>query len=316
MGSLQSIGYRNVKGNYFLALEEAAAASWAQRVASMYTSDQEVEIYKWLSSVAAPRKWTGERTRQQLSDFGLTIVNDKYENTLEVSVDDLRRDKIGKIMPKVQDLARKMATLPQRLLSTMINNGGSVTAHDGVSFFSTSRTIRSSGTINNDITVSGASTPDTPTSAFFSSAILQGIQAMYGFNDDAGDPINEEARKFVVMVPTKYWQVAQSAILLPYTSAGVSNLIPSADIQLSVVTNPRMTGTAAAAGRRIVIFREDAAVKALIWQDEDIGSESFKTLGMDSEQAFWRDMVAFGAKRMSQCAPGIPQLACRVNIAA
>jgi phage major head subunit gpT-like protein len=316
MGAVQSIGYRNVKGNYFLALQEREAASWAGRVASMFTTDQEVELYKWLANVSGPRKWTGERTRQQLSDFGLQVIGDKYENTLEVDIDDLRRDKINGIMPKVGDLARKVATLPQRLLSTLINNGGSTTAFDGGNFFSTSRVVKSSGTINNDITVSGTTTPDAPTTAAFAGAILTAVQGMYGFNDDSGDPINDDARKFVVMVPTKYWQVAQSAVLLPYTSTGVSNLIPASDLQISVVVNPRMTGTAAAAGRRFVIFREDASVRALIWQDEDIGAEAFKTLGPESETGFWRDSIAFGAKRICACAPGLPQLAMRVNLAA
>lgn len=315
---MPQVSYRNVSGRYFLRMQEAEEASWARLLANMVTTDQESEVHKWLSSVNAPAKWTGERRKQDFTDYGLTIVGEKYESGFSIQIDDKRRNKIKEQLDlKPAELAGKVATVPQRLLSDLINNGGSRNAFDGLSFFNTTRTIRKSGTINNDITVSGLGTPDAPTTAGMSQAILSGIQAMLAFKDDAGDPINEFARVFYVMVPVRYMMAAEAAVTLPFSSAGVSNLIPAmGKMQIIPITNPRLTDTNNAAGRRIAIFRGDASIKSMIVQDEDIGSEAFKMLGEDSDNAFWKDEIVFGAKRITNVAPGLPQLAMRVNLAA
>lgn len=316
-GAAAGVGYRNVRGEYFLSLQDRMARSWVSQAASMFRSDAPIELYKWLGNAPSPNKFQGQRRLQELQDFGLQVVNDKFESTVSIDVDDLRRDKTGQAPIQVRSVAAKVATLPNRLLSGILNNGGTVKCFDGISLYKTDRVVRNSGTINNDITVSGASTPDAPTSAFMSDAIMQGVQQLYTFNDDSGDPINEDAMEFMVMVPVKYYRSAQAALALPFTSAGVSNLIPSLQqVKFNLVVNPRLTGTSAAAGRRIHILRTDAEVRALLWQEEDIGNESFKVLGPDSESAFMTDKVAFGAKMICAAAPGLPQLACRVNIAA
>jgi phage major head subunit gpT-like protein len=308
-GALGSIGYRNVVGSYFNRLEETAAASWVASVASMMTSDQPMELYKFLGAAPAPKKWLGERRRQQLTDFGIKVFNDKFEDTIEADIDDLRRDKTGQLSMRISDLAGKVATLPQRVLSEILINNA--TAYDGVALYSDSHNVGASGGVDN-LLGSSASAPDAPTAAEMQAAILSSIQAILGFKDDSGDPANADARRFVVMVPTKYWQATVAAVGNEFLANGVTNTIKNTGFEIIPVYNPRLTNTAAAAGRRFYTFRADASVRALIWQDEQI-ADAMKVLGPESDNGFWRDSVAFGAKRLGNGAAGRFELTTRTE---
>lgn len=307
-GTLGGLSFRNIKGSYFAALEETQQASWIPNIANVVESDQPYEIYKFLGGVPIMDKWQGERRRQQLKDFGFTVVTDKFESTVEIDVDDYRRDKTGQVLRRIRELGAQAAVLPQRLFTTLLEANG--TAYEGSAFFADSHAH--GGTVDNLLTLS-TTAPDTPTSAEMSTAILNAVQAMYGFTDDRGQPCNEFALQFLLMVPPKYWQAAKAAMQNDFTSAGVSNTLKNAGVQIGLVVNPRLLGTAAAAGRRMYLFRTDAPVKPLIWQEEMI-TDAFKTLGPDSSEGFWKDQLAFGAKRIGAAALGRFEYAVRTEL--
>jgi hypothetical protein len=211
-------------------------------------------------------------------------------------------------------MGAKMATLPQRLITQLIESSG--LAYDGLSIWNTAHLIGKTGaTQSNDITVSGLATPDAPSSAGMAGAILSGVQQLAGLRDDRNDPMNDGATRFLLLVPTKYMQVTLAALRNEFTSAGVSNTILNTGLTITPIVNARLNGAAAAGGRRIYLFREDAAVRSLIWQEEEI-PDAFKSQDAYSESGFWRDSVAWGAKRISAVAPGRIELACRINLAA
>lgn len=299
MGALVNFSLRNIKGTYFWSLEETTAASWVPMIADSYTTDQPHEIHRWLGGVPAMAKWAGERVRGKLVDSDLTVISDKFQSTLTFDVDDMRRDKTGQILRRISELGAKAATLPQRLFTTLLEGAHvSGTAYDGSAFFANSHTV---GTVDN-LRAPSATTPAAPTSAEMSAAILDAIQGLYSNMDETGDPANEFAKSFMIMVPTNMWQPLIAALKDVFTSAGVSNTLQSAmgmGLTITPVVNPRLTGTTS-----FYTARTDAPLKTALWQEESIGGESFKTLGMDSDNAFWRDEVAFGAKRIAQAALG------------
>lgn len=311
-GGLKGLGHRNVQGNYFMRYGEEMARLWYPRIVTSFTTDQDHEIFKWLGNVANPRKWTGERQRTSLTDYGITLIGDKFELTVEADVDDVRRDKTGQILRRIGEMGRKMASLPQRLISTLLSDNP--TAYDGLPMFSNAHVVGKSGTQSNDITHSGVTAPDAPTSEEMAQAILAGIQNMIGLLDDQGDPINEGARQFLIVGPTKYMNAAAAALKNEYTSAGVSNTIQASDFQISWATNPRLSGAASAAGRRFYIFREDAELRSILWQEENI-PDAFKSQDANSGSGFWQDKLAWGSKRIVTTAPGRFELAQRVTLA-
>lgn len=312
-GGLQSMGFRNVQGTYFLGYEQGGS-EWAKRIAEQTTTDQEQEIYKWLGTAPTPTKWEGERKHASLTDYGITLIGDKFESTVDADIDNVRRDKTGQILKRIGEMGAKAASLDERLLSTMLES--SSVAYDGLSLWNTAHKIgKSASTQSNDVTVSGLSTPDAPTSAGMSTAILTGLQQIIGMLDDRGDPMNQNARKFVLVAPLKYWQSILAALQNEFTSAGVSNTLMNAGVTISPFTNVRLSGAASAAGRRIYIAREDAGLLPFITQDENI-PDAFKSQDAYSEGGFQRDKLSWGSKRITTVAPGRIELVCRVNLAA
>lgn len=298
MGALQSISYRNIRGTYFLDYERRTQASWVQVVANMVKTDQPLEVYKWLKAAPNMKKWAGERTRQKLGDQGLTIVNDKYESTIEVDIDDLQMDKTGQIMNRVRDLSAKAATLPERLLTTLLVANG--TSYDGTAFFASSHTA---STVDN-LHTANITDPAAPTAAEMSAAIMTLAQGMFAALDENGDPMNGDMQELALMVPVKYWGASIAALQNEFTASGVSNTLKNAGMKFSLHVNPRLTADS------FYGFRADAGVRALLFQERDI-DDAFKTLGADSEHGFWKDTVAFGVKRVGAAALGRFELAAR-----
>lgn len=312
-GGLQAMGFRNVQGRYFLGYDRGGS-EWARRIAEQTTTDQAQEIHKFLGTVPSPTKFEGERKRGSLTDYGITILSEKYELTVDADVDDVRRDKTGQILRRIGEMGSKTASLDERLLSTLLES--SSLCYDGLSLWNTAHKVGKTGaTQSNDITVSGLTTPDAPTSAGMATAIFTGIQQLIGMLDDRGDPMSQGAKRFVVVSPLKYMQTLIAALQNEFTSAGVSNTLLNAGLSITPFTNVRLNGTAAAAGRRIYIFREDAEVLPFITQDESI-PDAFKSQDAYSESGFWRDKLTWGSKRITTVAPGRFELAVRVNLAA
>jgi phage major head subunit gpT-like protein len=306
-GTAKRLGYRNVEGAYWLALEETTAASWLRLIASLFETDQPQEDYPWLADAPRIEKWEGQRTRQQLADYGVVLVNDKYEGTIEVELDDLDRDKTGQIDIRAGELGDKAAALPQRILTELIEAGASGLAYDGVAFFADSHSVGASGTIDNNLGASAAA-PAAPTVAEMSTAILASIEAMMGFGDTAGDPRNEFATEFTVMVPTKYMAATIGALSNEFSAASTSNTLIAAqrDIRINRIVNPRLT----ASNNIFYTFRSDARIRPFIWQDE---LSEFRTLGRDSDFAFMNDSILFGAKRKGAGGYGRFELAARTT---
>lgn len=300
MGPLQGLSFRNVQGTYFWSLEETQMASWVGKLTNMVTSDQPYELHKWLTGAPAMTKWTGSRTRQTLTDYSLNVVNDKWESTLEFDIDDVRRDKTGQIMRRVAELGQKAATLPQRVFSTLLNANGK--AYDGVAFFADSHTVGGS-TIDNSISTAAA-TGVLPTVAEMVQSILDQLQSLWSFKDDKGDPCNEFAKQFMLMVPPQYAAAAIGALNNEFQAASTSNTLVKAGLVIDLAVNPRLTGNFT------YLFRTDAPVKPFIWQEETI-ADGFKTLGPESDNGFFKDQIAVGAKRIGQGALGRFELAVR-----
>lgn len=306
MGTAKRLTFAGVKGDYWLDLEEQTQATWVPSVASMFTTDQPQEDYPWLGDAPKLQKWQGERSRQQLRDFGFTIVNDVFDSGIGIPLDDWRRDKTDQVMARINELAGKVAHLPQRILTELLEANGN--AFDGTAFFDNSRTIGDSGTIDNIVgTGDGAAGGASPTSAQQVTNILLGVQRMMGFKDDQGDPRNETARSFLVMVPVNLWSATVAALQDEFTSAGGSNTLRNAALSIVPAINARLTVTT-----RFYVFRTDARIRAMIWQDE---TQDFDMLGQDSEHAFKYREIWAGATRLGAGGYGRPELAVQVNTA-
>jgi len=268
MGPAQfpSISSRAVKAIILEEIDRTIDSSWVNQVANRYSSDQASETYAGTGNVAPMREWIGPKQAIPLNVGSITITNKDWESTLILYEKDLRRDKTDQLRMKAAELALRGTQHIEKILSALIDTGddGDIgLAFDGQFFFDTDHSFGSSGTINNDITFD-VTTTTAPTPTEMGDAIMAGIQQLYTFKDDQGEPSNGNIKNFTVMVPVPFFSAAMTAKNAMFLTNGVSNrLLNLEGININIVVNQRSTWTTAFA-----IFSTDRITKPFIIQTE------------------------------------------------
>lgn len=312
--SAKGLSSRAIIGEFYRTLEQDEGTRWYPQLSMLFNSDQDSETYKWLGMSPAMREWVGGRHAKGFRENGITIENKHFEATIEVLVREMRRDKTGQVMVRIQELADRANAHWAKLLTTLIENAAATVCYDGQYFFDTDHSEGASGTQSNDISSDISVVPVTnhgsvtaPSVGEMQQSILAGVQQIYGFLDDQGEPMNENARRFMVMVPTSLWSVANAAVMLPMVDSGESNVIPASSFSVDVVTNARLTWTDAFA-----VFRTDGRVKPFIRQQEtDI---AMKAVAEGSELEFKEDKHEYGIDSWRNVGYGYWQHACLVTM--
>lgn len=308
---------RAVIGRFYKTLQAANGMEWINQISNYFTSDQASEEYAWLGQSPVMREWVGGRQAKGFTENSLTIANKHFEATLEVLVRDMRRDKSGQVMARIDDLARRTNSHWAKLLSTLIINGEATACYDGQYFFDTDHSEGDSGTQSNDISVdiSGlpvgtAGTTTAPAVAEMQFVIAQAIQAIVGFKDDQGEPMNEDASRFVVMAPVSLMNPVLQAVATPVQVAETQSALTALkqDFSIGAVINPRLTWTT-----KVCVFRTDSAIKSLIRQEET--GVSLKAKAEGSEFEFDNDAHQYGVDTWRNVAYGYWQNCCLATMA-
>lgn len=296
---------RGVIGTFYQTLEAGLARSWMPTVSFPVTSNQKVEQYKWLGMAPAVREWIGGRQPQGLRADAYSLENLKFEATLDIEVDDLNRDPSGQAMLRVQEMADRVNEHWEVLGSAALALGESALCYDGLPFFSASHIEGESGVQTNlltasDVTQLNVTMAAAPTPAEMAAAILGCIGYQYGYLDDKGQPLNGQAKNFLVMVPVPLFVPALAAISAPMVAtaggAAADNLLVKAmqagGLQVGVVVNPRLSWTV-----NFAILRTDARAKPLIRQEEYGVKVSAKAEGSEYEHDTDRHQYGIKASR-------------------
>lgn len=308
--SAASLSSRAIIGEFYNTLEQNTGALWVPGTSMLVQSNQESETYKWLGMAPAMREWVGGRLAKGFRDNGITITNKTFEATLEVLLDELRRDKTGQVMVRVRELAERTNAHWAKLLSTLIIAGEAATCYDGQYFFDTAHAEGDSGTQSNDISYN-AGTTTAPTASEMESAILENVQKLLSFKDDQGEPMNEEARSFLVMVPVPFMAAAAAALKNPVITDSVgsrTNTITSlGGFSFELAVNPRLTWT-----EKFAVFRTDGQTKAFIRQEEE--GVTVSAIAEGSELEFKENKHLYGVKAIRNVGYGYWQHACLTTL--
>ena len=293
-----ALSSRAIIGQFFLMLEGVTRSAWAQRIAHMnMNSDQSSEEYLLSSMTPAMRRWIGGREAKRLLVEALTLVNEKFEITVVDKVDNWRYDKSGQLNQRLQDMVSRTITHWNKLCSELLPLGASTLTYDGQFFFDTDHSFGLSGTLNNKLTASevgalNVATAANPTAAEMADAIYGVVNWFYTLKDDQGEPINEDAEQFMVMVPTNMAAAARTAAtkaILTNTSGSLDNPLLGSGFRIEVVPNPRLT-----ANTVFYTFREDGSLKPFILQQRGQVEMTAKAEGSDFEHD--TDQWEFGGK--------------------
>lgn len=312
---LDLLSSRDVIGSYYRALEVDRGESWVPKLAMEFSSDKESETYKWLGQVPAFRQWIGGRQAKGFDTNGISVTNLPYETTLKVDLKDLERDKTGQIMVRINDLATRTNSHDMQLLSTLIADGSSALCYDGQYFFDTDHTEGNNTTSqSNDISVDISALPAAvhgsttePSAQEMALSILQGITQIYSFKDNENQPMNEQAKEFIVMVPPSLWPAVTAAVGSMTFGGGETNVLMGAGFSVKAVMNSRLSFTDSFA-----IFRTDGNVKPFILQIERPVRMKAKAEGSEYEMDY--DAWQFGVDKRVGVGYGYWQHACLVTM--
>ena len=311
------ITQRAIIGSDFKALSQSDGAGWINLVSNYFESDQESETYAWLGQSPAMREWVGGRNAKGLNESSFSIRNIHYEATIDILKKNLRRDKSGQAMVRIAELAQRANSHWASLLSTLIANGASTDCYDGQYFFDTDHAEGSSGTQSNDIEVdiselpvATAGTITAPSVAEFQLSVAKGVQQIAGFKDNQGEPMNENARSFLVLVPSVLHHTALTAMATPVQVAETQTALQglkSNGYRIDVAVDPRSSWTT-----QFALFRTDSAIKSFIRQEEQGVQLAMKWL--DSEYCFDNDAVQVGIDTWRNVGYGYWQNSCLVTM--
>lgn len=315
--SAKGLSSRAIIGEFYRRLEQDAGQSWISPISMLFSSDQESETYKWLGQTPVMREWIGGRQAKGFRENGITIENKHFEATLEVLLRELRRDKTGQVMVRIRELAERTNAHWASLLSTLVLNGTTSVCYDGQYFFDTDHSEGNSGTQSNSISVdiSGLPIPadeqgstTEPSARVMKSCILRGVRQILGFKDDQGEPMNENSRSFLVMVPTAFMDVANAALNNAVLSGAETNdLAATRNFSIDYAVNPRLTWT-----DKFALFRTDGSVAPFIRQEET--AVQLNAIAEGSEEEFKNQRHLYGVDCWRNVGYGYWQKACLVTM--
>ena len=301
---------RAIIGRFYQTLETVLGKSWATMISMFITSNMETELYKWLGMSPAMDEWKGSRRPQGLrANEPYSIRNKIFDASMEIDVDDLRRDKTGQIMVRVDEFAARAAQHWEKLLSTLILAGETTLCYDGFYYFDADHAEGKSGTQINLLTASqvadlNIATATAPTPYEMAKAILGVIQHFYTLVDDQGEPINGEARSFLAMVPVPFWGPAVAAMTSPLLNTGAGSidnpmlaLANNQQIQINVIPNPRLSTWTT----EFAVFRTDGRAKPFIMQEEYGVKMIALAEGSEEEKKNRRHLYSVEASRNVGC---------------
>jgi phage major head subunit gpT-like protein len=314
---MEYLTQREVIGSYYKALNMDEGIGWVNSVSNLFRSDQASEVYAWLGQSPMMREWIGGRNAKGLRESNFTIVNKHYEATLDILKRNLRRDKSGQAMVRIAELARRSNSHWASLLSTLIAGGASTDCYDGTYFFATDHSEGSSGTQSNSITVDISELPvavdgttTVPSVENMQFCIMHAIQAIVSFKDDQGEPMNADARGFLVFCPISLWMTALNAVATPLQVDASQTALQGARQQgfsIRVEPDPRSAWTA-----NFAVFRTDSPIKSFIRQEEQAVELAMKWL--DSEYCFDNDAIQIGIDAWRNVGYGYWQNSCLVTM--
>jgi len=310
------LGSRAIIGKFYEILELGQQASWPFQIGMEIPSDQESETYKWLGASPAMREWVGGRQAKGLKENGITITNKKFEATLEIDVDDHRRDKTKQIDIRIAEMADQVNGHWADLLTTLLLANGN--CYDGKAFFATNHSEGASGTQVNALTKShvtaltvASTTAVTP--AEMAKAILGVIGYMLSIKNDQGKAMNRNAKSFQIQVPIALWAASVQAVTmnnLAISGGGnQDNPLLKFGLQLDVVPNADLDSTSTVV---FYVYRRDGRAKPFILQSEE--DVSISAIAEGSEEEFKNNRHLYGVKALRNVGFGYWQQAAKATL--
>ena len=117
------------------------APSFWDKIAMKMPSSGRDETYAWLGLFPNLREWIGPRVVKRLSASSFTILNRKFETTVEVARDAISDDKYAVFGPMFEEMGLASKTHPDELVFAVLAGGFTTNGYDGVPFFAANHPV-------------------------------------------------------------------------------------------------------------------------------------------------------------------------------
>lgn len=261
---LTTIG-RAFDSRFFPRFMEGGLPAWfTQFCMPNLESDQAEETYAWLGVAPMMAQFTGPIPVTKLGSEKYTIENIPFGVGIEITYEELRRQKLGMFQSRVQQMAARAQSWPLRVFFTELL--GSSLGYDGKALFADDHPVGAT-TVDNNITFDVA-TATAPTASELVGAVMAAIANIRARVDDAGEPIAEDLTNFKVFVPAAFLKSALEAFGAPVIASGstaVSNILTMGGTGLTITfeSSPRITWT-----DKIAVLASGMSVAPFIYQQE------------------------------------------------
>lgn len=263
----------------------------APLITTYVTSTKDKETYGWLGDTPKMKKWIDERTPKALREHGFTLINEDWEDTIEVDRNALDDDQYGQVKIRVQQLGQAAQYFYDEQVSAVVELGTTTVCYDGQYFFDTDHSEGESGVQSNAPAAASGYVVDT--AAKFVTVAKLVSAAMSKFKTDSGKFAH--ARLTHVMVPSSLEWVAREAFDPTFANSGGATpaVVVGQKMGLQVIVNPFLLDTAAAGKQPIYWLDLSKPVKPFIWQNRK--DPEFTALDApDSPELFFRKKIYYG----------------------
>lgn len=267
-----------------------------KKIATVFSSTGDKEEYSWFGQVPSLKEWKDNRQLSGLAPHSYTLTNKDWESTIEVHKNALADDKLGQIPSRVRQLVRAYYRGIIREVFSRLDYGATGIAFDGTAFFADTRTIKSSGNIDN--LLSGAYSGS---AAEVRTAIAAGAAAMAGFCDENGEYLGL-IPDLIVCSPAM-GPVIQEAIRPDYSGAKR----PEAQYVQDIIVSPWID--ADSLDWYLLCTTEE--VKPIIFQNRQ-NPEVVNLDKPDSYDAFMKKLLYYGVEARFETGYGDPRTAVKI----
>ena len=108
-----------------------------KKIAKLVKSNGKSNTYEWLSQFPAFREWVGSRLHKVFKETAYTVVNRKFESTVDVQRTDIEDDNIGQYGTLAESAGQSATDLKNDLVFQALSAGFASVCYDGQYFFDT-----------------------------------------------------------------------------------------------------------------------------------------------------------------------------------
>lgn len=112
-----------------------------KKIAKLVKSNGKSNTYEWLSQFPAFREWVGARLHKVFKETAYTVVNRKFESTVDVQRTDIEDDNIGQYGTLAESSGQSATDLKNDLVFQALTAGFASICYDGQFFFDTDHPV-------------------------------------------------------------------------------------------------------------------------------------------------------------------------------